>query len=112
MTQTLRDLMEANDEQPDQHVRETFMLEDADGQPVEIDVIGHYDGAAQQRPDLTTIRVWDPTTAQPFIDRPYIPDLLIREKVSKDYPGVPAMVNAMIDTIQTDGVDSLRDTDD
>jgi glycine betaine/choline ABC-type transport system substrate-binding protein len=51
-------------------------------------------------------------TAQAFIDRPYVPDLLIRENVSKDYPGVPAMVNAMIDTIQTDGVDSLRDTDD
>lgn len=112
MTLTLRDLMEANDEEPDQHVRETFVVEDANGIEVEIDIIGHYDGPAHQQPELTTVRVWDPTTAQPFIDRPYDPELLVFNWPIEDYPQVPAMVNATIEKIQTDGVDALGDDDE
>lgn len=111
MTQTLRDLMDADDAEPDQHVRETFIVEDADGQDVEIDIIGHYDGPALQEPASTTVRVWDPITTQPWEERPYDPIQLVLDETIEDYPQVPVMANATIEKIQTDGVDSLGEDD-
>jgi hypothetical protein len=107
MTQTLRDLMEANDEEPDQHVRETFEIEGAYGESVLMDIIGHYDGRAEQKPESTTVRVWNPVCTQPFIDRPFEQASLLFHQEIEDYRQVPVLVNATIDTIQTDGVDSL-----
>jgi hypothetical protein len=111
MTKTLRDLMETDDEQPDQHVRETFEIEDASDQSVLMDVIGHYDGRAEQKPESTTVRVWNPICTQPFIDRPFAQASLLFHQEIDDYRQVPVLVNATIDTIQTDGVDSLGGDD-
>jgi hypothetical protein len=85
MTQTLRDLMEANDEQPDQHVRETFTVETPDGGPIPVDIVGHYDGPAHQTPRSTDVRVWDPACTQPAESRPYAPIQLLYYETIADY---------------------------
>lgn len=112
MTQTLRDLMEADDAEPDQHVRETFVITDADGQDVEIDIVGHYDGPAHQQPESTTIRVWDPMTTQPFEERPYDEMQLLHQEKITDYSRVPMVVNGLLDTIQDGGIEYLETNDD